>query len=62
MDSEEFRFGKKTEYELELARLLAEIGQRRRLKLRITKHEEKYEELVEEYVRFCGSEEGDGQE
>jgi len=61
-EPKEFSFANKSEYEKELSRLLSEIERRRKSKVKKTDLETKYEEVIEEYLRFCGSEGGDGQE
>lgn len=51
-EEKEFRFSTRAEYENELVRLI-------QLQRRSSKKSEEYEELLEEYLRFCDSAEGE---
>ena len=58
---EGFRFSSKGEYEEELQRILKSVQDAKRggrHSMRMKTQEEKYEELIEEYLRFCGEEGG----
>lgn len=56
---EEFRFGSKKEYEAELKKLLSFSKSRKKRKggelpgYDLTKLDEEYDKLVDEYVKFC---------
>lgn len=50
-----FRYKTREEYEKELSRLIKQGKTRSRIA------SEAYEELLEEYLRFCGEEENDGE-
>jgi len=59
---EEFRFSSKKEYEKNMAGVLNQLNKARARKSPSARKDEirleaAYEELVEEYLRFCGEEE-----
>jgi hypothetical protein len=59
MDAErdnEFRFATKKEYEDEMKRLIVSKNSKRKRDVSL---EEQYEELVEEYLKFCTAQEED---
>lgn len=64
-DNETFRFGSKIEYELEMGKMLSRLNKlrvSRRKSINERKMEEEYEDLMEEYMRFCSNgEELDGE-
>jgi len=58
MEEKEFRFSSKAEYEDELAKILkftnvAEKSSDPLSNKRVKKFEKMYEDLIEEYLRFC---------
>lgn len=57
MDSDRFRFSSKKEYEFEISKILAALEKLKSSKnntKEIRKLDFKYEELLEEYLIFCG--------
>lgn len=55
-NEKKFRYQSREEYEKELSALII-----RQSKARSRKTSELYEELLEEYLRFCSEEENDGE-
>lgn len=58
MSQEAFRFSSRKEYEIDISKIVFELQAARSSKLQKKKLKElelRYEELIEEYMRFCGS-------